>query len=208
LVSLAVCASASAATVPLGTSGWQATWDASLDPFVNITFIQQVGDTVVIEKTAEFTQGPDEFGLFPTIPITFQQVAPSTVNEIVIAQETLTNSTGVDWTDFHWDLLDGGDVWFDTVGFQFDTTPLTNQAFSPDNTSFFVDGFGLGPGGTDAVVADGTTWTPGAGPNDNLVMDVVSTGSTVFTLKETPTPEPGTLALLALGAIGVLRRRA
>jgi hypothetical protein len=205
-----LCAGASGAIIPLGSSGWQAEFDSSLDPFVDINYVDQVGDSVIIQKAAEFTQGPDPLtGLFPTIPIVFRQVGASTVSSIVISDEIITNSTGVDWTDFHWDVLDGPDAFFDSgPGFMFDTTPLTNQMFSPDDRSFWVDGFGVGPGGTDAVVADGSVWFPGDGAiNGNLVINVVSTGSTVFTLKETPTPEPGTLVLLALGGLAALRRQ-
>jgi hypothetical protein len=207
LVALAVGASASAWTEPFGGSGWQASGEGA----GGINFIAWVDDTVFIQKFAEFTQGPDEFGLFPSIPIVFEQVAPSTVNEIVIVDEILTNSTGVDWTEFHWDILDGGgNAWFYSgPDFMFESTPLSNQYFSPDSTSFWVDGYGLGPGGSDAVVPDGSVWFPGDGAiGGELIMEVVSTGSTVFTLDQYPVPEPGTLALLAVGAIGALRRRA
>ena len=209
LLSVVICAGVNGATVPLGASGWQAEFDDTLDPYVDINFVSQVGDSVIIQKAAEFTQGPDEYGLFPAIPIVFRQVAASTVSSIVIADEIITNHTGVDWTDFHWDVLDGPDAWFDSgPGFEFDTTPLTNQVFSPDDRTFSVDGFGLGPGGTDEVVANNTTWFPGNGVSDgNLVIQVVSSGSTVFTLKETPTPEPATLFLLALGGLALLRKR-
>jgi hypothetical protein len=189
-----MCASANADIVTLGGSGWQASWDDSLDPFLEIHFVDQVGDSVIIQQGAEFTQGPDEFGLFPSIPVTFQQVAPSTVNQIVIADEILTNSTGVTWTEFHWDLL-GDAVFYSGPGF---IVP-PNWHFCPDGTCIWVDGI---------VVPDGTSWFPGDGAtNGNLIIEVESTGSTVFTLDQYPVPEPGTLALLALGAIGVLRSR-
>jgi MYXO-CTERM domain-containing protein len=62
------------------------------------------------------------------------------------------------------------------------------------------------------VVASGSTWFPGRGANDGqLWINVVSAQSgpfTVFTLKETPTPTPGVLALLGLaGVAGRSRRR-
>jgi len=202
---------AQGATVSLG-GGWQASWDASLDPFVDINVDSISSDTIFIQKSAEFIQGPDAQGLFPTIPIVFQQTAPSSITRIRILDEIITNSTGADWTDFHFDLLDGGDAAFDnSPGFFFTTVPLTNQSFSPDATSFWVDGFGLGPGGSDAVVADGTVWFPGNGASDGnldiLVNSKQQAPFTVFTLKETPTPEPSSLVLLAFGGASLLLRR-
>jgi len=204
VVSLFVAASsANALTVPLGTSGWQAVWDSSLDPYVEITVEPTTEtDAVYIHKFAEFIQGPDEFGFFPTIPITFQQTAPSSVTRIVILDETLTNSTGVGWTDFHWDLLDHGDAWFES-GRPFVTDPLVNQHWSTDSTSLSVDGFG-----TNGLVPNGGVWNPGLAYGE-LVINVVSKPTplyTTFTLKETPTPEPASLLLIAVGGL-LLRRR-
>jgi hypothetical protein len=208
---LLIASSANAGTTVLGASGWQASWDPTLDGLVDIVIppsAPPTSSTIFIQKSAEFIQGPDQFGLFPTIPITFQQIGPSSISQIVILDEIITNSTGADWTDFHFDLLDSGDAWFKhDAGFFFTTSPLDHQVFSPDNRSFNVDGFGLGPGGTNAVVPKNTVWYPGDGASDgNLVIGVVSRGNTVFTLKETPTPEPASLILLALGFL-LLRRR-
>ncbi|MEP0848595.1 MAG: PEP-CTERM sorting domain-containing protein, partial [Phycisphaerae bacterium] len=73
-----------------------------------------------------------------------------------------------------------------------------------------VDGFGLGPGGTDAIIPNGGIWFPGDGASDGeLVIDVTTHAQapfTVFTLKETPTPEPSSVLLLVAGA-ALLRRR-
>lgn len=210
-VGLLVVSSANAGFVLLGDSGWQADWPANLDPYVDINFNGATSTNIYIQKSAEFIQGPDEFGQFPSIPITFRQIDASTITQIVIQDEIITNSTGVDWTDFHFDLLDGNDAFFkDDPGFFFTTSPLDHQVFSADKQSFDVDGFGLGPNGTDAVVPKNSVWNPGDGATDgNLVISVVSgTGGTytTFTLKETPTPEPASLVLLALGAL-MLRRR-
>ncbi len=200
-----------------GSSGWKASWDASLDPFVSIAVDLVTPGAVFIEKSAEFIQGPGPGG-FPTIPITFTQLVPGAVGQIVINDEIITNSTGTDWTDFHFEILNSGDAVFNPAltnasagGSGFFTSPFDNQMFAPDNLSFWVDGFGLGAGGSDAVVADGTQWFPGNGATDGeLFIDVVPqpvAPFTVFTFKETPTPEPTTLSLLAFGALLLLRRR-
>ena len=211
-IGLILCATATAGTTILGTTGWEATWDPSLDPYVDINFNGATSSVIFIQKSAEFIQGPDEFSQFPSIPITFQQTGPSTITQIVIQDEIITNSTGFDWTDFHFDLLDGEDAFFDNgPGFFFTTSPLDNQSFSGDLQSFWVDGFGLGPNGTDAVVPAGSVWFPGDGASDgNLVIDVFSNSGppfTTFTLKETPTPEPVSLALMAMSGLAILRRR-
>src|SRR5262249_22699186 len=74
-------------------SGWQASWDASLDGLVDIHVNLVNADTIFIEKSAQFTQGPVN-GIFPTIPIVFQQVGASNITHIVIDDEIITNQTG------------------------------------------------------------------------------------------------------------------
>lgn len=204
--------------VDLG-GGWQASWDESLDNFVDVTNalgegvvlidpLGDGGDAIVIQKTAEFTQGPAPLtGLFPTIPIAFSQTAATNVTHIVIEEEIITNSTGVDWTDFHMEVLDSGNAQFNPeatgnsggggpTGLSID--PFTQAQFSVDQMSLDIDG---------GVVENGAVWNPGADLNGGqLWIDVIPTGSTTFILKETPTPEPTTLSLLGLGGL-LLRRK-
>jgi hypothetical protein len=195
-------------TVPLGSSGWEAVFDDSLVGYVDVVVDLVTPDAVYIQKSAEFTQGPGPGG-FPAIAILFRQTSPDAVGQIVINDEIITNSTGYDWTDFHFQLVNMGDALFDPSSV-FTTSPFDNQYFSPDLTEFSVDGFGLGPGGTDAIIPNGGIWFPGDGASDGeLVIDVTTHAQapfTVFTLKETPTPEPSSVLLLVAGA-ALLRRR-
>ncbi len=204
---------ARAGTIVLGDSGWEAVFDDSLDPYVDIIVDLVTDDAVFIEKSAEFIQPPGPAG-FPPIPIVFRQIAYPAVSQIVINDEIIINSTGVDWTDFHIVLLDGGDAAFNPDltnasggGLGFSTSPFDNQMFSDDNSMFWVDGFGLGPGGSDAVVPAGGVWFPGL--IGELYIDVVPSPQapfTVFTLKEMPTPEPTTLLLLLAVVLAHARR--
>ena len=197
-----------------GAAGWRATWDNSLDGLVQIIASdcsQLANGRVFIEKSAEFTQGPSPSGVFPTIAITFTQTAPTNVTRIIIEDEIITNSTGSPWTDFHMDLIDSGDAIFDvaaTAGsggpppIGFSIAPFTIAGFSNGNTRLDIMG---------GVVPSGTTWFPGSGALDGELHIAVNPHAqapfTTFSLKETPTPEPASLALLAFGSAVALRRR-
>ncbi len=215
-VSIIFASGAQAGFVDLA-GGWRASWDASLDPFVDIQdngVVNAQGVQVqVIQKSAEFTQGPQIGGLFPSIPITFTQTDPNAVNFIAIDDEIITNSTGVDWTDFHFEILDGNDAFFDDVRtansgggppIGFFIEPFQQATFSPDLQELDV---------FDGVVPSGTQWFPGDGATDGQLWmsmntgDGVNTPFTTFTLKETPTPTPGAMALLGLGGLAAARRR-
>ena len=200
---------ASAGVVDIG-GGWEAVWDSSLDQYVDINPVEVIGDVVFIQKSAQFTQGPVN-GVFPSIPIIFRQTAYPAATSIVIDDEIITNSTGFDWTDFHIDLLDGEDVAFDPAAslasggggpIGWTIAPFTTAQFTTDLQRLDIAG---------GIVSDGGLWFPGDGASDgqlwiNMLVQE-SQPYTVFTLKETPTPEPATLSLLAIGGIAMMRRR-
>lgn len=216
LTALLSVSAAQAGSIDLcgGAAGWRATWDNSLDGLVQIIASdcsQLANGRVFIEKSAQFTQGPSPSGVFPTISITFNQTAVTNVTRIIIEDEIITNSTGSDWTDFHMDLIDSGDAVFDvaaTAGsggpppIGFSIAPFTIAGFSNGNTRLDILG---------GVVPNGSQWFPGSGALDGELHIAVNPHAqapfTVFSLKETPTPEPTSLAMLALGAAAVLRRR-
>jgi hypothetical protein len=195
---------AGAVPVPLGGG-----WEAEVLNGATASFVVDPPPpgAIAIEISKDFTQGPGIGGVFPSILIQFRQIDTdaNTVDRIIITQEAITNLTGAAWTDFHWALLDMGQASFNPNLTNFDTTPFTNQTFanfldSPTNqkpTEFNVDG---------GVVPDsGFTWFP----SGELVIDVdLSNPSMVnFNLKEFPTPEPASIALLALGSVALLRRK-
>ncbi len=198
---------AAAAVVSLG-GGWQASWDPSWDAMVHLQTVSLDGDVLIISKTAEFTQPPVN-GIFPPIPITFMQISDVAAKYIVIENEAILNDTGVDWTDFHIDLL-GGNAVFDSG--------LTARSGGPDPIGWDIAPFAKAAFTAtlkrldiwDGVVQAGQVWWPGGGPTGGQLWLQVFPDSEVhalFTLKEAPTPEPATLCLLALGSASLLIRR-
>jgi hypothetical protein len=212
VIALAWSSPGHAGYVDIG-GGWRAEWDASLDGLVDVSSHGVMGDAVFIEKAAEFTQGPVK-GIVPSIPIVFRQISADAVSNIVVDDEIIVNSTGVDWTDFHLVILDHGDAFFDPVatadsggggpiGWTID--PFTQATFSDDLTELEIFG---------GVVTAGSSWFPGDGVDNGQLWINVNPGDgvedpfTIFTFKEFPTiPAPPALAVLAFGGLGLRRRR-
>lgn len=195
---------------PIVDSGWDAIVpDNTVTGFVVDAITPGSEVQIQIEKTFLFP--PDVGGVFPAIQIIFsQRLADAlTVPRITIADESITNLTGVPWSDFHWAVLDSGTVSFNIAdSTPFDTSPFANQTFA--------DNFGLGdPNKATDLWVDGGTVAPNSaffpgltGAGGQLAIDFdLSTANTDFVLKEFPTPEPATIALLALGAVGLIGRR-
>lgn len=209
---------ASATVVPLG-GGWQASWDASYDLDGGVSVepvgLESGGDVLIIRKIVKFTLPPAN-GIFPTIPIMFTQIAPGAATHIVIDSEDIENATGVDWTDFHIYLL-GGKTVFNPVS--------TLQSGGPAPIGWELAQFSAVDFNTTlnrmdiwgGVVPAGQFWRPGGttGPGGSgggqLWLDVFPSSNpeafTSFWLKETPTPEPATLCLLALGGVVLFTKR-
>jgi MYXO-CTERM domain-containing protein len=197
---LGCCGTAHAGVVNLG-GGWQASWDGALDSFVDVQSYGVVGDSVVIQKSAEFTSFPQN------IEITFTQIDANAVSFIAIDDEIITNSTGVDWTDFHMEVV--GDAAFDPamtlasggggpIGWTI--SPFTAATFGAGDTLLDIE---------NGVVPSGTQWFPGDGATDGVLFidGRPSAGLNSFVLIERPTPTPGGAALLGLAGLMVSRRR-
>jgi hypothetical protein len=187
-------------------------WEASVDEGVGIVVSDVTLDYLVIEISKDFTDPPGVGGVFPAKLIDFHQVAADadTVPRIIIEDESITNLTGVPWTDYHWALLNGGETWFNR--------PLSDPInTTPFGTKVWSDTFGFGDPDkmTDLAVSGGvvpssSSFFPGAAPGDGeLVIDIdLSFADPMwFTLKQFPTPEPASLAMLAFGGLVVVMRR-
>jgi hypothetical protein len=215
-LALTLTSQASATKIQLGDSGWEARFHSSLNGLVDIDFISYENNTIFIQKSAEFTQGPVN-GVFPTIPITFKQVGDSSAVSIVIDDEIITNSTGVTWTGFVMKAIDHGDVVFNPamtaasggggpIGFSID--PFNSAEFIKGNSKLVI---------SDGLVAPDEQWFPGGGANDGQLWIDVTSGDAdnrgLFTLKERPTSTiiPGPSALMSIVGcmclVGRSRRR-
>src|SRR5690349_19506728 len=106
-LAMALASPIHAGTVTLGTSGWEAHWDASLDGKVDIDFIAYENGNVLLQTSPEFTRGA-VFRVFPSVPITFRQVGASTASHIVIDDDIITNSTGTAYTGLVMKAIDHG----------------------------------------------------------------------------------------------------
>ena len=184
-------------------------WRAVLPDGVNVGIVvDKVTDSYVrIEITKNFTQPPVD-GYFLPISILFEQMAcaGATVPTIQITDETITNNTGADWTDYHWQI-NGCLAAFDiraTEGSGFSVDPFTEMTWTPKCGwgSDYASALDLAGG----LVAPGETFAPGV-DSGKLYVDVqLDDCKADFCLIQYPTPEPGTIFLLAAGGLFALLR--
>lgn len=133
----------------------------SSDPAHTDIYVDAVvpGQRAIIEISKDYTA-------VAPITLTFQQVCPddaAAVPTILIADESITNLTGLDWTDFTWQLT-GDHVWFDVpASAQFRVSP----PFATKTWSDFLDAptnqLARALRASDGVVVPFTSYFPGTG---------------------------------------------
>lgn len=181
--------------IPLG-GGWEAQVADLSQVSINVDSV--TAQYVAIEISKDFTE-PYNGVNFPGLSILFTQVGTDAVTSprIVILDESATNLTGSDWTDYHMQINSGGDVEFDiAASLGFSMAPFTSTVL----TTTTLDAFGGG------VVVNNSSFFPGAGPGELVMLADLSGDPVSFELEEFPTPEPATLAMMLLG-VGCLTRR-
>ena len=168
-------------------------------------------DSVRIEVFKEFYH-PPVGGRFAANTIRFVQRLSDakTVGTIEITDEIVINSTGVAWTDYHWEI-EGSAAAFsstDTAASGFDVSPFTTMTWGTDLAGW-VTPHSVTLDAEGGTVPAGSVFIPGliAG---RLYIDVDLSGDDAkFSLNQYPTPEPGSLAVVAGGAgLLLVRRRA
>jgi hypothetical protein len=212
-------ARASVISGPLGSSGWQVDGNAagSLGVTVDGEGVDIYGKRfVAIQVFKVFADPPDpQTNLLQSINLTFTQTAADNAmaTRIYIADETITNWTGVAWWDFHWVLGTTDVARFNRELTNPTVTPNPNEpgwSIAPFTTYAWSEGLNM----ETLSVAGGqvphqTTCAIGLG-SGNLIIDVDLGGQipAIFTLKELPTiPEPASLMLIGCGGMALLWRR-
>jgi hypothetical protein len=148
---------------------------------------QQGTAAILINKC--FPSPPGFGGLITPVLIDFVQVCPDdlTADTIVINEEWINNGTGVDWTDFHWILFDGPEVWFDVAASQdFDTSPFADKLFEELLDANRAKRLSV----TGGTVPAGMPYTPGEGTGELVIgVDLSGEDPVSVTLKERPTTD-------------------
>jgi hypothetical protein len=220
VVGLIMAGTAQARTVDLVdnagvSSGWSATIpDTSDGGSVSLSFVRSADGVFYFDKTATLTTND------AALVIEFNRTSAN-ASTLAIGTESITNSTGTDWTGFRTFVSTATAAGSSGVGFQlslasggFNIDPFTIINFTNNNTEMDVTG---------GTVANGTAWTPGTSTDGGVAIISGNSADDRFLLKEialtggssgggpTPIPLPaaawtGMSTLLGLALLGAAKR--
>jgi len=195
-----------AATALLGNGSQSGGWTASAPDGVDVSLevLGVVNDTLVLKKTATFTDGPNN-GFFSPLPIQFLK-GNSGISKIVIDFEDIQNSTGTTWGSFNLTVL-GNTTTLDANSAQnFNGDKFTKNTVSADNKSLTL---------SNGTVNDGEHFFPGLQAGSTGGNLIINAGGS-FSLNEQPgggqsVPLPaaawmGLSGLVGMGAIGKAKK--
>ena len=212
--------------VPLGNSGWTASWSSGLDSKISLEVVGENADTVFLRQTSLFDSG--SAGFIEPYAIVFSQTRSDATDFIAIDSMTITNQTDADWygfkfTLFNASLLPDFDAQQTNIGQAggFSIEPFTQHEYSADQRMLIVSG-GFVPNEEQAVsqflplaVSLSSTWTPGETSGALWINAEPTSGPyRVFTFKQQPLtavsvgiPEPASLGLVGAAMLSLRRRR-
>ena len=207
---------------PLGDSGWriQGPGYCELQLAIDDEGVTDDIKWVAISISKNFRFGPDPFtGLYPAIELDFMQMEgvarEDLATRIIITSEMINNSTGTDWLDYHWRLYGHGIAMFNRE--------LTNPTVEVAEDGWLIDPFASYAWDTDdvfgteelsvfdGVIPNNDAFFPGSGSGSLIIdidpyCDLPCVEPAIFKFWQAPTPEPTTLALLAIGGMILSRR--
>jgi len=200
-----------ASTALLGNGSQSGGWTASAPDGadVHLDVLGIVNDTLVLKKTATFSDGPTGNGFFSPLPIQFLK-NNSGISKIVIDFEDIANNTGTTWGSFSLTVV-GNNVSFDAAsaqGFDGDKFKGPNELSALANNQQTLKL-------TNGTVADGEHFLPGLAAGSTGGNLIINAGAG-FSLNEQPgagqsVPLPaaawmGLSGLVGMGAIGKAKK--
>ena len=204
MTTLILAPTAGAAIHQLGDSGWSAAVNSEWDISFSVDGYTDRAVIIGIQKT--FVGGPDEFGLMPAMYVEFIKDSQEAFEQIIITDEYIINGTTENWIDFHMELAIGASQragfckYCIPSGDQFETVTLsgTNGYNELPTRIDFCDGL------VPNAPAGENTFRPGYAHDAIVIVTnpALQVGQRIL-LKEFPTiPEPATMLVLSLGALG------
>jgi len=217
MVTMVFVSLSKAVTVDLGDSGWAIVFSSQNMMGGEMTFPWYIieGDTLYIEPHKTFVEPPEDEDLFLPLVFEFEKISEEAASTIVITDEYIVNDTGVEWYDFHMQLMVSmmnPEAGFDPQ-YAFDGHQLEEVFYSeymgynglPIKLSFMnTEGGGVPP----VPPGEDIFWPGYEQGQVVIVTDPDMQVGDRFALKEMPSvPEPATLALLGMGTLFVYTRK-
>ncbi|MHC4842936.1 MAG: PEP-CTERM sorting domain-containing protein [Planctomycetota bacterium] len=199
--------------VEIGDSGWAIVASPLVLEYgdIDVPWYEIEGDTLYLELHKTFKQPLEEQDLFLPIVFEFEKTSESAASRIVFTDEYIVNDTGVEWFDFHIQLmvsalmpLEDRQAGFDP-DFIFDGHQLEQVSYSEfvgyNGMPVRLDFMNTVGGGIPSEPSGDDVFLPGFEQGQMVIVTNPNMGvGDSFALKEMPSvPEPASLILLGIG---------